>query len=1036
MRIFEVGIENFGLFNDCIIHLSPKMNIIQGENEAGKSTLLTFVRWVLFGFARNEKLVPFSGGDPSGYLLVDLDGKECVIRRQGKSLKGELSIVVDGKNLTGKEAEHFLAKLLGSITDNVYKNVFAFGLGELQQISTVEDDQEVSSFLYSSGLYPGKLPLSAITKELEDKSKALYSPSRHAKNPLINQELRSWEEIEDKLGEFKNDPEKYNSCLKEIEETGKELTHISERIRTLQEKRDWLGVLSKGRPTWSKIQEIKTLMELIEVDDEFPAESLGHVEKLKAEIEECENRLLVLNADLSTHNEELNALVLDEKILENAAEIEFLSGELSRFTEWKSGVQGLQDEITALEESLEKQIVGRLGNGWNLDKLKEEERTFSYEINDTVRKTEERFKDQEFAIKQAGEKIEAADTKKRTLDQEEETLQEELQRLDVIDNFPEIKDAFETYRHLAPSRAFLKGQIEAQKEPKAKPKKLSPVLFLIPAVLLAVLSGVFGLKANWPLAVAGATGAAFSIGLQIVASRRYKKALVAWQEQESKRLEELEKLLDEMKKIDAKLELAKEVLPSSASSDQANLIDLIQKHIEAEEDKWQKREELQRKLGHLATEKAKCEDERKAAEAALKEALKLEEESRSQWEAFLRENDLPQMEPLNILDWLSAYRELKTRVDELRQKAVQKNAVQANIKQFTEKAENLALRLGKNLENVEIDVVSWKKELSENNDTLLKKERLETEVKRIETQIKIEAEKKKGKSEELDGILEKAKVSTVEEFRTLAKRKTDKDELRKQLALHQSNLISLVSGEESRQKLLADLASFSEAELQKDINDTDLALASARTEQNQASEKLGRLQEQRSQLETGRQTEELLRQKASTKQKLSEYAKQWSQLVICRYLIEKARATYEREKQPGVLKTASTYFEKITNGNYIKVMSPLTEQRFEVLSRDRKVKGTNELSRGTLEQLALCLRLGLILEFAKHQTPLPLVIDDILVNFDPNRAANTLRILADLESMHQVLFFTCQTHLVGLCEDNNIEFKLTVLKNGKVVSSA
>ena len=100
------------------------------------------------------------------------------------------------------------------------------------------------------------------------------------------------------------------------------------------------------------------------------------------------------------------------------------------------------------------------------------------------------------------------------------------------------------------------------------------------------------------------------------------------------------------------------------------------------------------------------------------------------------------------------------------------------------------------------------------------------------------------------------------------------------------------------------------------------------------------------------------------------------------------------------------------------------------------MKGTNELSRGTLEQLALCLRLGLISEFAKHQTPLPLVIDDILVNFDPNRAANTLRILADLESMHQVLFFTCQTHLVGLCEDNNIEFKLTVLKNGKVVSSA
>ena len=50
-----------------------------------------------------------------------------------------------------------------------------------------------------------------------------------------------------------------------------------------------------------------------------------------------------------------------------------------------------------------------------------------------------------------------------------------------------------------------------------------------------------------------------------------------------------------------------------------------------------------------------------------------------------------------------------------------------------------------------------------------------------------------------------------------------------------------------------------------------------------------------------------------------------------------------------------------------------------------EVRRPEELSRGTAEQLYLALRFGLIEEFARHAEPLPVVMDDILVNFDEAR---------------------------------------------------
>ena len=71
-----------------------------------------------------------------------------------------------------------------------------------------------------------------------------------------------------------------------------------------------------------------------------------------------------------------------------------------------------------------------------------------------------------------------------------------------------------------------------------------------------------------------------------------------------------------------------------------------------------------------------------------------------------------------------------------------------------------------------------------------------------------------------------------------------------------------------------------------------------------------------------------------------------------------------------------------------------------------------DLSRGTVEQLYVCVRLGLVRAFASRGLRLPLLLDDVCVNFDPARAEATAGVLADFAREHQVLLFTCHPQTV------------------------
>lgn len=227
-----------------------------------------------------------------------------------------------------------------------------------------------------------------------------------------------------------------------------------------------------------------------------------------------------------------------------------------------------------------------------------------------------------------------------------------------------------------------------------------------------------------------------------------------------------------------------------------------------------------------------------------------------------------------------------------------------------------------------------------------------------------------------------------------------------------------LAAEEGIEAFRARLESSDPDRLAQAVGDAQGKLRDAQADRDALSESLGGLREQIRALEGDRELSELIQAREARRTALVEALAGWSAHALTATLYDEAKRKYEAERQPEVLRLASRYFHHMTDGQYARVIAPLGENRLEV---ERAGSGerleTTALSRGTGEQLYLAMRLALARVYGSEAVLLPLVADDILVNFDDDRARATVALL-DLYASegHQVLAFTCHRHLQGTFE--------------------
>jgi uncharacterized protein YhaN len=156
------------------------------------------------------------------------------------------------------------------------------------------------------------------------------------------------------------------------------------------------------------------------------------------------------------------------------------------------------------------------------------------------------------------------------------------------------------------------------------------------------------------------------------------------------------------------------------------------------------------------------------------------------------------------------------------------------------------------------------------------------------------------------------------------------------------------------------------------------------------------------------QANELAQKLESDRAELRDAVERWAPLVFADAILAQAIARFEREHQPELLRDVGTLFRGMTQGRYIGLRRRLDEQGTLVLAQaDGKDKEPHQLSTGTREQLYLAIRLAYARHYCRENEPLPLVMDDVLVNCDDQRSEAALDMLIELAQDIQLVFLTC-----------------------------
>jgi hypothetical protein len=163
---------------------------------------------------------------------------------------------------------------------------------------------------------------------------------------------------------------------------------------------------------------------------------------------------------------------------------------------------------------------------------------------------------------------------------------------------------------------------------------------------------------------------------------------------------------------------------------------------------------------------------------------------------------------------------------------------------------------------------------------------------------------------------------------------------------------------------------------------------------------------------------------ATVQKRLSEAVHQWQVLGATAHVLETVRQGYEQTRQPECLQEASAHLRRMTEGRYERVWTPLTDDVLLVDDAAGKPLPVELLSHGVREQLFLSLRLALAGSYARRGAQLPMILDDVLVNFDAKRVRAAAGVLCELAATgYQLLVFTCHEHIARMFEEMDVEVK-------------
>jgi len=1031
VKVSGLHIDGYGVWSGLTLEgLGDGLNVLYGPNEAGKTTLLQFVRSVLYGFSpeRRQYFPPVHGGRPGGSLdVAGPSGQFRLDRYHDAGPTGDQQQLALTAADGTRQGEHLVRVLLSEVDETIYNNVFAVGLREIQELGTLSDT-EAAELLYSLTAGLDRVSLVDVMRELETSRNRILDAG--GGQCQVVQLFEQREKLREEIQELGKLTRRYGRLAAEQNQLDREIVRLNEEDHQIEHRARVIELAVTLRDRWAQRQELNDQLAALGSPTAMPDGAVERLDEINSRQQKHEQQVEQLLEHRRQLGEEAARSKINEPLWRQAARIEALLEQESWITSLDGQVHTLQTEVDELQSALDaqRQQVG-LGDQADSATLP----TINARSIATLRPPAKAMKQARGQLEEANQQqataTETADSLRRQIEaalsaRGESDLAEamdrsggrtaQLRRRIQID---ERLDQMTLYQEELEEQS--RGLIDRQLLPVwvliglAALVALGAVLFLAGLFMSPSVTGSVGLT----MIVLGlVSGIAAGAG-KVLLERSNARQLEACQKQHSMLQMQIKQAKEERDSLDSQL-------PSGGGP--------IVARLETAEKELATLEELL----PLDTRRQAARQESQAAAARAAEAEEDLADARGRWREVLSSLGLPQnLAPKQVrrliegCDRISQQqRSLQLRREELDRRRGELDSLLGRIAQLVADT-GVSVTPGGPVEQLrQLAAAVAEQEVRVERRRVLRRQAAQIRRKRARYEEAVSRLKHRRRE-----LLRDAGADDEQDFRQRALQAARGEVLRQQsdaLSREITAAIGDICPEAAVGEQLASgtaspaaggtaspAASGTVEQLQARSEELLERLTLLDDKLQQRFERRGQLAEQLKTLADDRRLADKQLDMATMEQRIRQAVTRWQVLAVTGRTLDTIRTVYEQQRQPETLQEASGYLDRLTQGRYRRVWTPLGEDVLRVDDAAGNPLAVEVLSRGTREQLFLALRLALAASYARRGATLPLVLDDVLVNFDADRAAAAATVLRDFaDAGHQVLVFTCHEHIFKLFE--------------------
>lgn len=1037
MKIRQVHIERFGAWQDVALPLAPAgLTVLHGPNETGKSTLVRFIRGMLYGFEPQDGLGP--GPRPritacGGELLLTTDGLDLRVRRS-TAAGGQAELLFGETRL--EQPTPTLPRLLGGLHRDVYERVFAVGLGELQEMSTLHAE-EVARFIYQTSLgSDGERLLTAIGRA-DDARRALTDSTHGA--ATVWQIVRRIAGIDAALAESRQAEERQTRLQQQSVELETKIADQRWRQRGLRDQLRGHLFLDRAFGPWQRQRKLQQELAALPAVGDFPDGGARLLSNHELELADLDRQAQRLRTERRNLRRDLSQLPAPGPLWRQRLEIDRLVKEHGELRSVESQLPTLKASVETARRKLDERIR-QLGPGWSEARL---ERLCS-EPAAVVRlfKLADRYR---AAARSRSRSIRAYRSMSKHAQQRQAELSAAMRRYagdgvgDARRQVEQELDDLDRVRQLeARHEAGLQTLQQLRRDAAARGDRPGHPRHFLPAIgLLGAAGACLAIAGFWQYFARGAVqsaiiGAIFA--LLAVCSGGLVWTIRQWFEQDSgdharheDRLRQAQRDLDGLEAEMRRLVERPVVLADEPFGEELRIAGCDGVDDASDADQIAERHAtLTADLAALQRAELTEGDLRRDRErlGRLRQRIRLLQRSVSQarrdWCVALQDSGFDEtLRVAGALELWQAAHEANAQRRTLHDAQAALRQAEPALRAFAARVAAVAAAIdGSAAEGGPAECLPrWQNDLRTITTATARRQELRSRLRALRIELRNIRGQRRVQSAARRTLLARVGARNRDDFLRLESVWRRRGELESLLDDATLELEEAAASEPDLAIVEDDLFQLDPPRNRAAIETIEHELADLEADLQSDHETLGRMQQELAVLAADRQSIELRYERAQAEHALNSALKQAAAAALAARALEAVRLQFEAEQQPQILRAAARYLHGLTAGRYLRVFAPLGERSLLIEDEQRRSFRVEQLSSGTREQLFLAIRLALIDDFVRQGIELPVVLDDLFVNFDQQRTEAAVRTIIDYAADgRQVLLLTCHQHLVRLFE--------------------